>query len=200
MSGTEKIRNMIMNCPRGSIFFPEDFSFVGGVKLVGAALMRLCDEGIITRVAQGIYCYPQIDDKYGMGQLMPSIDEIAHAISNRDKSRIVPTGTYAMNILGLSTQLQANVVYYTDGSPRRVNVGNGRGILFKKSNEMKRFAYKNELMQLIVAALREIGNGKVSEEEINIIKNRISEVNDAEFNKDIALAPAWVQNLLKEIR
>lgn len=200
MSGTEKIRNMIMNCPRGSIFFPEDFSFVGGVKLVGAALMRLCDEGLITRVAQGIYCYPQIDDKYGMGQLMPSIDEIAHAISNRDKSRIVPTGTYAMNILGLSTQLQANVVYYTDGSPRRVNVGNGRGILFKKSNEMKRFAYKNELMQLIVAALREIGNGKVSEEEINIIKNRISEVNDAEFNKDIALAPAWVQKLLKEIR
>lgn len=200
MSGTEKIRNMIMNCPRGSIFFPEDFSFVGGVKLVGAALMRLCDEGLIIRVAQGIYCYPQIDEKYGMGQLLPSIDEIAHAISNRDKSRIVPTGTYAMNILGLSTQLQANVVYYTDGSPRRVNVGNGRGILFKKSNEMKRFAYKNELMQLIVAALREIGNGKVTEEEKNIIKNRLSEVSDADFNKDIALAPAWVQKLLKEIR
>lgn len=200
MSGTEKIRNMIMNCPRGSIFFPEDFSFVGGVKLVGAALMRLCDEGLIIRVAQGIYCYPQIDEKYGMGQLLPSIDEIAHAISNRDKSRIVPTGTYAMNILGLSTQLQANVVYYTDGSPRRVNVGNGRGILFKRSNEMKRFAYKNELMQLIVAALREIGNGKVTEEEINIIKNRLSEVSDADFNKDIALAPAWVQKLLKEIR
>lgn len=191
---------MIMNCPRGSIFFPEDFSFVGGVKLVGAALMRLCDEGLIIRVAQGIYCYPQIDEKYGMGQLLPSIDEIAHAISNRDKSRIVPTGTYAMNILGLSTQLQANVVYYTDGSPRRVNVGNGRGILFKRSNEMKRFAYKNELMQLIVAALREIGNGKVTEEEINIIKNRLSEVNDADYNKDITLAPAWVQKLLKEIR
>lgn len=189
-----------MNCPRGSIFFPEDFSFVGGVKLVGAALMRLCDEGLIIRVAQGIYCYPQIDEKYGMGQLLPSIDEIAHAISNRDKSRIVPTGTYALNILGLSTQLQANVVYYTDGSPRRVNVGNGRGILFKRSNEMKRFAYKNELMQLIVAALREIGNGKVTEEETEIIKNRLNEVSDADFNKDIALAPAWVQKLLKEIR
>ena len=191
---------MIMNCLRGSIFFPEDFSFVGGVKLVGAALMRLCDEGLIIRVAQGIYCYPQIDEKYGMGQLLPSIDEIAHAISNRDKSRIVPTGTYALNILGLSTQLQANVVYYTDGSPRRINVGNGRGILFKRSNEMKRFAYKNELMQLIVAALREIGNGKVTEEETEIIKNRLSEVSDADFNKDIALAPSWVQKLLKEIR
>lgn len=200
MSGTEKIRNMILNCPRGSIFFPDDFSFVGSVKLVGAALMRICDEGLITRIAQGIYCYPKIDEKYGMGQLMPSIDEIAKAISLRDKSRIVPTGSYALNILGLSTQLQANVVYYTDGSPHRINIGNGRGILFKRSSEMKRFAYKNELMQLIVAALREIGNGKVSEKEISKIADRLREIEDAEFNHDIALAPAWVQKLLREIR
>lgn len=200
MSGTEKIRNMILNCPRGSIFFPDDFSFVGGVKLVGAALMRICNEGLIARVAQGIYCYPKIDEKYGMGQLMPSIDEIAKAISSRDKSRIAPTGAYALNILGLSTQLQTNVVYYTDGSPRRINIGNGRGILFKRSSEMKRFAYNNELMQLIVAALREIGNGKVSEHEMSKIADRLKEVGDMEFNHDVVLAPAWVQKLLKEIR
>lgn len=200
MSGTEQIRNMIKSCPRGSIFFPEDFSFVGSVKLVNTALTRISDEGMIVRLAPGIYCYPKIDDKYGMGQLMPSIDEIAHAISKRDKSRIVPTGTYALNILGLSTQLQTNVVYYTDGSPRRINVGNGRGILFKRSSEMKRFAYKSELMQLIVSALREIGNGKITENELDIIANRLKEVGDVDFNNDIALAPAWVQKLLKEIR
>jgi len=200
MSGTEKIRNMIMSCPKGSIFFPEDFSFVGSVKLVNTALTRICEEGLIVRLAQGIYCYPKIDDKYGMGQLMPSVDEIAHAISNRDKSRIVPTGVYALNILGLSTQLQTNVVYYTDGSPRRINIGNGRGILFKRSSEMKRFAYSSNLMQLIVTALREIGNGKVTEDEMNIIASRLKEVGDADFNKDITLAPAWVQKLLKDIR
>ncbi len=200
MSGTEKIRNIITSCPRGSIFFPEDFSFIAGVKLVNAALTRICEEGIIVRLAQGIYCYPEIDEKYGIGKLLPSIDEIAHAISNRDKSRIVPTGAYAMNILGLSTQLQANVVYYTDGSPRRIKIGNGRGILFKRSSEMKRFAYGNDLMLLIVAALREIGNGKVTEKEKNIIAKHLGNVSDADFNKDIALAPAWVQKLLKEIR
>lgn len=200
MSGTEKIRNMIMSCPRGSIFFPEDFSFVGSVKLVNTALTRICQGGLIVRLAQGIYCYPKIDDKYGMGQLLPSVDEIARAISIRDRSRIVPTGAYALNILGLSSQLQANAVYYTDGSPRRINIGNGRGIMFKRSSEMKRFAYSNELMQLIVAALREMGNGKVTEEETRIIANRLREVDDVGFNKDIALAPAWVQKLLKEIR
>ncbi|MGM9845468.1 MAG: DUF6088 family protein [Muribaculaceae bacterium] len=166
MSGIEQIRRVIKASPRGSIFFPEDFSFVGGDKMVGSAIMRLCEENLIIRVGQGIYCYPKIDNKYGMGVLKPSLETIAEAIAKRDHTQIVPTASYALNKLGLSTQLQANVVYYTNGSPRRINVGNGRGILFKRTSEMKKFSFKSELMQLIVAALREIGNGKATETEI----------------------------------
>lgn len=200
MSGIEQIRKAIEASPRGSIFFPEDFSYTGGEKMVGVSLIRLCEENLIIRVAQGVYCYPKIDEKYGMGVLMPSLETIAEAIAKRDHSKIVPTGTYALNRLGLSTQLQANVVYYTNGSPRRINVGNGRGILFKRTSEMKKFSFQNEVMQLIVAALREIGNGKVTEQEIKIIKERLALVNNADFNHDITLAPVWVKKLLKEIR
>lgn len=200
MSGIEQIRRVIKASPRGSIFFPEDFSFTGGEKMIGVSLMRLCEEKFIIRVAQGIYCYPKIDDKYGMGVLTPSLETIAEAIAKRDHSQIAPTGSYALNRLGLSTQLQANVVYYTNGSPRKINVGNGRGILFKRTSEMKKFSFKNEVMQLIVAALREIGNGKVTEQEISIIKERMTLVNDEDFNHDITLAPAWVKKLLKGIR
>lgn len=200
MSGTEKIRAIITSCPRGSIFFPEDFSFIGGVKLISSALMRLCDDKTIIRIAQGVYCYPKIDEQWGMGVLMPSINDIAQAISKRDRSRIAPTGTYAMNILGLSTQLQANVVYYTDGSPRRINVGNGHGILFKRSSDMKRFAFQNKIMQLIIAALKEIGNGKITEEVKTKIAEHLKEVGDSDFNHDVTLAPAWARKLLNELR
>ena len=200
MSGIEQIRKTVEACPRGSIFFPEDFSFIGGVKMVSSALTRLCEDGTLIRVGQGIYCYPKIDTQWGLGAQMPSLDEIASAIAKRDKSRIVPTGTYALNKLGLSTQLQANVVYYTDVSPRRIKVGNGRGILFKRSSEMKRFSFRNELMQLIVAAMREIGNGKVSDEELSKISVLVKNVSQADFIHDIALAPSWVQTILKEQR
>lgn len=200
MSGIEQIRKTVEVCPRGSIFFPEDFSYIGGVKMVSSALTRLCEDGTLIRVGQGIYCYPKIDTQWGLGAQMPSLDEIASAIAKRDKSRIVPTGTYALNKLGLSTQLQANVVYYTDGSPRRIKVGNGRGILFKRSSEMKRFSFRNELMQLIVAAMREIGNGKVSDEELSKISVLVKNVSQADFIHDIALAPSWVQTILKEQR
>ena len=200
MSGIEQIRQIIQSSPRGSIFFPEDFSRTGGEKMIGVSLMRLCEENMITRVAQGIYCFPKIDDSYGMGVLTPSLETIASAIAKRDHCQIAPTGSYALNRLGLSTQLQTNVVFYTNGSPRKIKVGDSRGILFKRTSEMKKFSFKNEVMQLIVAALREIGNGKVTEQEITIIKKRLTLVNDEDFNHDITLAPAWVKKLLKETR
>lgn len=200
MSGFESIKRKIEKFPRGKIFFPDDFSALGSSDMIRSALVRLCEDDVIIRLGQGIYYYPLNDDKWGMGILYPSIEKIAKAIAKRYKYRIAPTGTAALNILGLSTQLQANVVYYTDGSPRHINIGNGHGILFKRSSEMKRFAYKSELMQLIVAALREIGNGKVSEKETEIIAVRLKEVDDEEFTHDVALAPAWVQKLLKSIR
>jgi hypothetical protein len=66
-----------------------------------------------------------------IGLLFPSPDKIAQAIAKRDNARILPTGNYAMNLLGLSTQVPMNVVYLTDGSPRKVNIGR-RKLLLKK--------------------------------------------------------------------
>lgn len=167
---------------------------------IRSALVRLCDDNIIIRLAQGIYYYPVIDDKWGMGIMYPSIDDIAQAIATKDRCRIAPTGSTALNALGLSTQMPANVVYYTDGSPRNIGIGNGQGLLFKRSTDMKRFSYKNEMMQLIVVALREIGNGKVSESQKDIIAEHLKKINEEEYLHDLTLAPAWVQKQLKELR
>lgn len=200
MSGYEYIKTTIEDFGRGHIFFPDDFSASESSDTIRSALVRLCDDNIIVRLAQGIYYYPIIDDKWGMGIMYPSIDDIAQAIATKDRCRIAPTGSTALNALGLSTQMPANVVYYTDGSPRSIGIGNGRGLLFKRSTDMKRFSYKNEMMQLIVVALREIGNGKVSESQKDIIAEHLKKINEEEYLHDLTLAPAWVQKQLKELR
>jgi hypothetical protein len=200
MTGVQQISAIIHALPRGTIFFPEDFSVGETRHTVSKALSRLCSTNVIMRLCQGVYCFPKIDSKYGLGVLHPSIEEVAYAIAKRDKARIVPTGSYALNKLGLSTQLQANVVFYTDGSARRVKIGNGRGVLFMTTTEPKRFLYQNKLMQLIVAALREIGLGKVTDAELEIIKNHLAGVPEEEYKHDASLAPAWVQDILKKIR
>lgn len=89
-----------------------------------------------------------------------------------------------------------NVVFLTSGAPRRIKIGNGSGILFKHSSSGKNFAYKSELMMLIVTAMRSIGEEKMTEDERNVLVGYAKNVNDNDFNHDIKLAPAWVRKIL----
>ena len=190
------IKNRIEESGRGSLFFPDTFADTGTSDAVRSALVRLCENGILTRVAQGIYCYPRIDERWGGGTILPSVDEIAQAIATRDRVRIAPTGAYALYRLGLSTQIPANVVFVTDGSPRRVSIGKGRGILFKHTSEMRTFAYKLPLMALIVTALREIGEENVTEAQLAIIREQLQNIPAEELGHDLSLAPLWVRKQL----
>ena len=166
------IKKQVELSERGTLFFPDTFSQTGSSDAVRSALVRLCE------------------------LIPPSIEEIAKGIAKRDKVRIAPTGSYALYQLGLSTQIPANIVFITDGSPRRITIGKGRGILFKHTSEMRTFAYQSQIMTLIVTAMREIGEGNVTDEQMGIIKTHLEKVNEEDFKHDIQLAPIWVRKAL----
>jgi DNA-directed RNA polymerase subunit K/omega len=195
---SNQIKTKIKNSRRGKLFFPDDFATLGTPDAIRLALGKLHKSGLIMRVAHGIYYYPKLNkNKYIKTKyLPPSIDEIAYGIAKRDKIRIVPTGSYALNTLGLSTQVPANAVFITDGAPRRIAVGKGRGILFKHTSEARSLAYKSRLLMLIVSALREIGEGKTTPQQLEIIKSHLSNVSQKELNTDIQLMPLWVRKIL----
>ena len=125
----DKILQHIVAFPKGELFLPSDFSELGSSEAVRLSLFRLEKEGVITRVAQGIYVRPR--ESSLIGKLTPTAEEVAEAIAKRDKIRTTPTGSYALNALGLSTQVPMNIVLLTDGSPREIKVGK-RKIKFKK--------------------------------------------------------------------
>lgn len=182
---------------RGSIFFPSDFTSYGEVKAVGKSLERLTAKGDIVRLARGIYSYPKIDTVLGLGVLMPSIEQIAETIARRDKARIVPTGIYAMNRLGLSTQVPMNVVYLTDGTPRKVSLGNGRSIQFKYTTP-RNLAFTNPLAMLVTFALKEVGKDNVTEDIIKRIKSVLQKERKENILADEALMPAWIRNITRK--
>jgi hypothetical protein len=190
----DKIVAQIAALPKGELLLPVDFQELGSSEAVRLSLFRLEKKDFIVRVAQGIYVRPK--ESSLIGKLTPSAEEVAEAIAKRDRIRTVPTGSYALNALGLSTQVPMNIVLLTDGSPREIKVGK-RTIKFKKITP-KNLLAKGRISRLVIQALKEIGNGKITAEEEQKILGllRKEEVNN--LKHDITLAPVWIQKIMKK--
>lgn len=190
-----QVLRKIGKAARGALFFTESFLSVGTAKAVSKALQRLTKAGELLRVATGIYVRPEIDPVIGM--VTPGIDDIAKAIAKRDKARIVPTGVYALNRLGLSTQVPLNVVYLTDGAARKIKIGK-RTITFKKTTP-KNVAAIGEISTLAIQALRTLGKDKVTTNEIEKIQKLLKKEKSTHLQNDYRLAPEWIRKIIQPI-
>jgi hypothetical protein len=191
----DNILAKVQKAGRWRMYFPSDFATFGESKAVAKALERMAKSGQLLRLAQGIYYHPKIDSKLGLGVLYPSLEAIAQGIAERDKAKIVPTGTYALNRLGLSTQIPTNIVYLTDGTPRNIKVGNGRGIQFRRTAP-KNLAFKSELAMLVTFALKELKQENVMPEHLDKIKNLLQNESKERIMSDAVLMPAWVRSII----
>ncbi len=197
MQSVEKqIKEKISQRNRGVLLFPEDFNVLGSSEAVRLALHRLEKEGFIRRVTKGIYVRPKISEY--IGEVMPTAEAIAQGIAKRDKIRIVPTGAYALYALGLSTQIPMNVVFLTDGAPRKIKLGK-RSIKLKKTTP-KNLLARGEISSLVIQALREIGKGKLTESEERIILKLLKKEKEKDLIHDIQLAPVWIQKIMQKAR
>ena len=181
--------------PRGSILFPSSFEDFGNVEAVKKALLRLEQKSFLRRLAHGIYLYPKKDKL--LGELSPSIEEIAKAIAKRDKAKIIPTGIMALNRLGLSTQVPMKTVFLTNGAPRSITVGR-RTIKFKRTTP-KVLAVKGEITSLIIQALKEIGKNNVTDDQLEKIKSYLRLEKREIVEHDAKLAPAWIAKIIQTI-
>lgn len=192
-----KILIAIKKSGRGIAFTTARFAHYGSAAAVQKAIERLADDEVIIRVARGIYCYPKIDTDLGLGIIYPTFDEIAQCIAQRDKAQIVPAGAYAVNKLGLSTQVPMNAVYLTSGESRKIEIRNGRGIAFKHAAP-KYFAFESSFAQLVCVALKEIGKDNLSPEQTDTLKkilNQQPRISDM----DLKLMPVWIKKLINDL-
>lgn len=187
-----QVLGKIKQNPRGTLFFVDSFAAIGNAKSVNKALERLVKSDKLERVSTGIYVRPVIDNY--IGKILPSIEEIAVAIAKRDRATIVPTGSYAMYKLGLTTQVPLNIVYYTDTSARKIKIGK-QTITFKKASS-KNLSFVGAISTLAIQALRTIGKDRATEEEIKRIKKILKNENPKHLQHDLRLAPVWIRKLI----
>src|SRR2546427_9087415 len=92
-----------------SLFSPRDFVDLGQRAAVDKALSRLAQAGRVRRIGRGLYDVPR--DHPLIGRLSPDPEAVARKLAQREGERLQPTGAAAANLLGLSEQVPARIVY-----------------------------------------------------------------------------------------
>ncbi|WP_290799448.1 DUF6088 family protein [Flavihumibacter sp. UBA7668] len=186
------MKNSLSATRNGAIIFPSDFRGKGSEGAIKMALSRLVKEGVVERVAHGVYHIPYIDPV--LGKLSPAPEEFAEKLAEKEKIKIRPTGIFALNKLGLSTQVPTKLVYLTDGHPRKLKIGNA--IIEFKATSPKRMALSGEMSSMLILALTELDLDHLTKEQESRIFKLLQVMDKKELDKDMRLAPAKVYNYL----
>lgn len=190
------IKNRIHSHGCGWCFTISHFADLNNNEATKKALQRLCRSGEIRRIAFDLYEYPRQHPTLGL--VDPSMDNAAKALAQKYKIRLQPTGAQAANLIGLSEQIPARVVYLTDGTYKKIEIGDSQ-IIFRKTMP-RNMELAGTHMGLIVEALRYFGKKNMTLEIENKIEKQLQQISKAQINKAMKFAPLWICELIKKLR
>ncbi|MDP3253110.1 MAG: DUF6088 family protein [Hydrogenophaga sp.] len=179
----------------GWVFTPSDFADLGARTAVATALKRHKAAGHIRLLGRGLYDVPRHDDLFGT--LWPAIESVTRALERKDGLRLQPSGVYAANLLGLSEQVPAKVVFLTDGATRKVKVGPTE-IQLKRTTP-RHMAAAGRLSGLLIQAFRSLGPHHVTPQRIARLRKSLPAMEREQVMADLALAPEWMRAHLREV-
>lgn len=196
MQSTEnKIVRRISSKGHGWCFTPQVFLDLGSSDAIRQGLSRLERRSVIRRLAHGLYEYPQRHPEIGL--LAPSPEAVARALAERDGAIIQSAGAYAANLLGLSEQIPAKVVFLTSGPSRRVRLGKQEILL--KHSVPRNMATAGRISGTVIQALRHLGQQHVTQGHLDHLRRILGDAEKRQLWNDRVHAPAWMHRHLKAI-
>lgn len=179
---------------RGSVFSQRDLVHLGGRAAIDKALQRLERAGRIRRLCRGLYACPRHSSLLGQ-ELSPDIEQVARALARKFGWRIQPSGPVAQNIIGLSTQVPARSVYFSDGPTRSYQIGTAT--LVFKHIALKEAGFKHRESAVIVHALKALGKHRITPEVIAKVRDWLDPRLRRKVLVDTEAATGWVHEAIR---
>lgn len=195
-STVQKTLKRIRGKNKGWVFTPKDLLDLDNRTNIDVILHQITDDNIVQRIDRGIYYYPKTHPKLGI--LNPDPLQIAQAIARQKGDIAFPDGAKALNMLGLSTQVPAKNVYYTNFTDKNVTIGTQKISLISSSIKSKRV--KPTLDYLILQALKYLGDGNITDDVIQKCNKMISITDKKRLQKQIvSLKGTWLSDAVRRI-
>jgi hypothetical protein len=176
----------------GKVFFASDFKGLGTSTAIRKSLCRLVESKQVERIAQGIYVKPKNDKVFG--KILPSMEELAESLAKKEHVKIKPSGQYALNKVGLSTQVPMKLVFQTTGNSKNIKIG--KSTIVFKSTTAKKLSMKGEITSLLFLGLEDLDLQKLSSIQINRIKELLKQENPGNLKYNLRLAPIKVSDFV----
>lgn len=176
----------------GDVFLPSDFKDLGTSTAIRKALSRLVEIGRVDRMGQGIYVIPKYDKVFG--KVLPSIEQIANILAKKDHVKIKPSGQYALNKVGLSTQVPMRLVFLTSGHSKKIQIG--KSVIIFKATTAKKLSMKGEITSLLFLGLEELDLKNISSTQLEHIQMLIKKDTSENLKYNLRLAPAKVSDFI----
>lgn len=190
-----RIGQYVNRSERGTVFTPSTFAALGSRAAIDKSLQRLVAQGELRRLSRGWYDKPRTDDL--LGPLWPTVDSVIKALVGKERLRIQPAGLYAANLLGLSEQVPAKIVLLTDGTGRSVRIGPMQLLL--KRTSPRNMTAAGRLSGLVIQALKSLGAQHITPERLALLRTRLPAAERKSLLDDVALAPGWMQPILRDL-
>ena len=144
---------------------------------------------------RGVYDHPRYSELLEK-EIAPDVDQVANALARKFGWRIRPDGATAQNLLGLSSQVPAKIVYLSDGPNRRYALGK-RTLTFEHT-ALKEAAFKLSASSIVVEALKAFGENRITPNVISALRRQFDPSLRKRILRDTRTATGWVYAAIQE--
>jgi hypothetical protein len=194
-SVADKILARVKRHGAGRVFTARHLADLASRPAVDQALSRLVKENSIRRIAWGLYDIPQVHPV--LGPLTPNPDSIAAAAAEQAGHKLQVSPARAANLLGVSSQVPAKLVYLTDGSSREIRLG--RQVIRFKHAGPRNFLGAGTKAGVALQALRSLGRNNVTPDVVNHLRNSLPNDAKTDLRKLSRSAPQWTVPIIDAI-
>ena len=196
MKQYEKAFYFIAGHGRGWAFSSRDLLQKYSRQEADSILSYLTKKGKIRRICRGLYDYPKYSE-YLDQHLSPDIDQVARAIARKSNWRIEISGNSALNLLGLSTQIEGRYTYLSNGPNKKYKIF-GTTLEFKKA-ELKDIGFTYKESSIVVQALKTLGKRNVTRKIVSKIRKQLDPKRYKKILNDTQTTTNWIYETIKEI-
>jgi hypothetical protein len=125
------------------------------------------------------------------------MDAVAKAIARKNKIALQPAGALAANLLGLSTQVPAVRIYFTDGFSKQFRIG-GQKIIFRHGSP-RNMAGAGKISGTVFQALRYLGRKAITNDRLAKLNQMLSAKDKRVIEADIKYTFGWIRPLALKI-